>query len=180
MLKIIVIGLVVTIVGLFAFSAVSKITNADSGVINGYSTVQVSGENMAKVAISGEINHPGDYTISIEDTLGSLISMAGGVTTKADSKAYNESILIATRVSFYIPPLSSLPTTCVETDIDKVNINTASQEELVAVGLNSSQATNLISYRTDNGDFVALEDIQNVKGIGAATFAKVKNRICIS
>lgn len=181
MLKIIIIGIVVTIVGLFALSAVNKsVSGNGSNTTNGYLSSEVSDKNMAKVAISGEINHPGDYTISIDENLGTLITMAGGVTSKADSKAYNESILISIRTSFYIPPIGEVPTTCVETEIEKVNINTASKDSLVGVGFNSGQASDLIDYRSTNGFFEAIEDIQNVKGIGAATFSKVKNKICIN
>lgn len=181
MFKAIIIGLVVTIVGLFALAAVDKTANSNktSSSVNGYSTTQVD-ENSVKVNISGEVNHPGDYYVLTSDTLGTLITSAGGVTTKADTKAYNTSLVINTHTSFYIPPLSETPTTCVETTIEKVNINKASESELVSVGFNSSQAKALVKYRDDNGNFEAIDDITLVSGIGLSTFNKVKNKITIS
>ncbi len=180
MFKAIIIGLVITVVGLFALAVVEKKgENIGQNSVNGYSTV-VKDENSVKVSISGEVNHPGDYYVLQTDTLGTLIISAGGVTSKADTKAYNSSLVINTHTSFYIPPTSETPTTCVETTIEKVNINKASEAELIAIGFNSSQAKALVSYRNDNGNFEAIDDITLVSGIGLSTFNKVKNKITIS
>lgn len=181
MFKVIIIGLIVTVVGLFAFAAVDKITSREltPGTVNGYSTTEKN-DNQVKVSISGEINHPGDYYVLTTDTLGNLIIQAGGVTQKADTKAYNTSLVITTHTTFYIPPVSETPTTCVETVISKVNINKASESELTAIGFNANQAKALISYREQNGNFEAIDDITLVSGIGLSTFNKVKNKITIS
>lgn len=181
MLKVFIVGLVLTIVTIVAFSAIQKANNSDGGsYLNGQPTSEVLDENEVKVNISGEIYHPGDYTISPEETLGTLIQLAGGVTDKADPKAYNESVYIGTFVSFYIPPVAEMPEMCVEEAIVKVNINTADETALKEVGFNASQASNLIAFREENGRFQVLEQILDVKGIGEATFNKVKNKICLS
>lgn len=182
MFKAIIIGLIVTVVSLFALATVDKMTNGknnDSGTINGYST-SIRDDNSVKVTISGEVNHPGDYYVLTTDTLGNLIIQAGGTTVKADQKAYNSSLVINTHTSFYIPPVSETPTTCVETTIDKVNINKANESELTAIGFTTSQAKAIVSYRNENGNFEAIDDITLVSGIGLSTFNKVKNRITIS
>ncbi len=181
MLKTILVGLVVTVITIIAFSVVQSATSpAGNSAVNGQPTSEILDGKEVKVDISGEVNHPGEYAISPEETLGTLISMAGGVTSKADSKAYNPSLYIGTYVSFYIPPVTELPAMCVEEAIEKVNINVAKEDELKEVGFNSSQAPNLVTYREENGLFQAIEDILNVKGIGEATFNKVKNKICLS
>lgn len=180
MLKIIIIGIVITVLSITAFVAVDKKKNASSSLINGQSTQLVDDANTSKVAISGEVNHPGDYVIATDKTLGDLIYMAGGVTTKADDSAYNSSLLISTRTEFYIAPIAEESSSCSLVEITKVNINTATEEELIEIGLSSSQASNLVSYRTDTGLFEALEDLLKVKGIGKATYAKIKNKVTIS
>jgi len=181
MVKAIIIGLVITVVGLFALAAVNKAAkDMDSSSVNGYPTSEVIEENTMKVSISGEINHPGDYYVLATGTLGDLIIDAGGVTSKADRKAYNEGLVIGTHTSFYIPSVSELPATCIEQTIVKVNVNTANETELKGIDFTAAQATNLITYRTDNGSFQVLEDIMLVKGIGQATFNKVKNHITLS
>ncbi len=181
MLKTIIIGLILTIVTIAAFTFID---NASSTVLvtneNVTTTETVDTEADVSVEISGEINHPGTYSIASSETLGTLIDMAGGVTEDADSKSYNESVVIGTYTSFYIAPLTEPASTCVEETIEKVNINEADEDELVEVGFYSNQAANTVTYREENGDFQVLEDIMNVKGIGEATFEKVKDKICLS
>lgn len=182
MLKTIIIGIVVTVVGLFVLSSVSNsVNNNSSNSINGYSTkTTASDENAVSVSISGEVNHAGSYYISTSETLGDLITLAGGVTSSADEKAYNVSLVIDTRTSFYIPPVSTSNGVCVDESESKININSDDEDSLKTVGFSSTQASNLITYRSENGNFQAIEDILNVKGIGKATFEKVKNKIRIS
>lgn len=180
MVKTVIIGIVITVVGLFMLSAVSKFGNATGGNNSGYITSETSDKNTVKVAIDGEINHPGSYYVSPEGTLEELITMAGGVTSKADETAYNPSLVIQTRTSFYIPPMSVNSGLCVDTELSKVNINIADITALVSVGFNSTQAPNVVEYRTNNGLFQAIEDVMAVKGVGQATFEKVKNKICLS
>src|SRR6516162_2328432 len=59
-----------------------------------------------------------------------------------------------------------------------VNINTASLEELDALpGIGPTKAQAIIDYRNEHGPFNAIEDIENVKGIKAGEFSKLKNYI---
>ena len=63
---------------------------------------------------------------------------------------------------------------------DKVNINTAKQTELETLpGIGPSTAQKIIDYRTKNGKFESIEDIQNVKGIGEGKFEEIKDSICV-
>jgi competence protein ComEA len=60
----------------------------------------------------------------------------------------------------------------------KVNINTATAEELDALpGIGPTKAQAIIDYRNQHGDFKDIEDIQNVKGIKAGEFSKLKDYI---
>lgn len=59
-----------------------------------------------------------------------------------------------------------------------VNINTATLEELIEIGMGKSKSEKLIEYRKNNGKFETIEDIKKVSGIGDATFEKVKDKIC--
>ena len=61
-----------------------------------------------------------------------------------------------------------------------VNINTAGSEELQTLtGIGPAYAERIIEYRSANGPFQKTEDIKNVKGIGDATFLKIKDFITI-
>jgi competence protein comEA helix-hairpin-helix repeat protein len=178
-MKIIIIGIVVTIVGLFLMSSLDKYVNPDTS-LNGQPTTEVVGENTVKIDISGEVNHPGEYLMYTDNTLGQLLEKAGGATENADDSAYDPSLEIGKRTSFYIPPLFKAPDICAEQTFVKVNVNIAPENELTEIGFNDAQASNLVVYRRTIATFKAIEDILDVKGIGQATFEKVKNKICIS
>ena len=63
-------------------------------------------------------------------------------------------------------------------DIGKVNINSASLEELMTLtGIGESKAKDIISYRETNGPFTTIEDLKKVSGIGDSIFAKIKENI---
>ena len=61
-----------------------------------------------------------------------------------------------------------------------MNINTANQTELETLpGIGPSTAQKIIDYRSKNGKFDTIEDIQNVNGIGDAKFENIKDNICV-
>ena len=63
---------------------------------------------------------------------------------------------------------------------NKVNINTATQEELDSLpGIGPSIAQRIIEYRNENGKFNKIEDLQNVKGIGDAKYNDIKNNVTV-
>ena len=65
------------------------------------------------------------------------------------------------------------------TDNNLININTATQEELMTLsGIGESKAKDIITYRTENA-FTSIEDIKNVPGIGESLFAKIKENITV-
>lgn len=60
----------------------------------------------------------------------------------------------------------------------KININTASLEELITLnGLGESKAKSIIEYRTNTGLFNTIEDLLNVKGIGQKILDGIKDFI---
>jgi len=63
---------------------------------------------------------------------------------------------------------------------EKVNINTASTSELVALpGIGPKIAEKIIAYRQEHGKFQKLEDLMAVKGIGEKKFAQLKPYITV-
>lgn len=62
----------------------------------------------------------------------------------------------------------------------KININTASASQLDTLpGIGPVYAQRIIDYRTANGGFKSIGEIENVKGIGSKTFEKMKDLITI-
>ncbi len=63
---------------------------------------------------------------------------------------------------------------------EKININTADAVELDKLpGVGPARAQSIIDYRQKTGGFKTIEEIQNIKGIGPATFAKMANMIIV-
>ncbi len=62
----------------------------------------------------------------------------------------------------------------------KVNINTADIETLCTLkNIGESKALEIVAHRIANGEFKDISEIKNVKGIGDATFEKIKDYICV-
>ena len=62
----------------------------------------------------------------------------------------------------------------------KVNINTASRDELMTLnGIGESKADSIIRYREENGPFQDIRDIMNISGIKEGVFNKIKEDITI-
>lgn len=183
MFKVIIAVVVLTIVFLIAFSGVEAISNAivDGNNANTTSYVDKSAnEGTVQVTLSGEVVRSGTYTVKIDTVLSDVLEMAGGVTQNADHLAFNASLPITSRTSFYIAPIYDNSDTCSLEPIQKVCINTAPQGELQALSAFSvTVAGAIVSYRDSNGEFKQIEDLKNVPGIGSATFEKCKNYVTL-
>ena len=62
-----------------------------------------------------------------------------------------------------------------------ININTATLQELEALnGIGPVKAQAIIDYRKANGPFKSIDQLKDVKGVGDATFDKIKADVSVS
>ncbi len=62
----------------------------------------------------------------------------------------------------------------------KININKADSKTLESLpGIGETTAFMIIQYRLDNGDFIAVEDLMKVSGIGQKKFDAIKELITV-
>lgn len=63
-----------------------------------------------------------------------------------------------------------------------VNINTADAETLALAldGVGMSRARDIIAYREQHGEFTSVEQLTEVRGIGAATLERNRDRIILA
>lgn len=138
-----------------------------------------------KVYVSGAVNKPDVYTLSLDAIVKDAITAAGGATAEADLDRINLAADLADQMQVYVPhqgeaaPPSSNGSAPGAAG-GKININTASAEELDKLpGIGPSLAKAIIDYRVKNGPFKTIEEINDVKGIGDALFAKIKDQITV-
>ena len=63
---------------------------------------------------------------------------------------------------------------------DKVNLNTATLEELQKLPrVGPKVAQRIIDFRKQNGSFKKIEEIMKVRGIGEKTFARMKDMLTV-
>ena len=165
-------------------------------------------EILYKVDIKGEVNAPGIYTLSSNSRVIDVIEASGGLTENADTSVINLSKKISDEMVIIIysrdqvknfeetkkqekiiqekceePDENSLKNgACIsnnETLNGKVNINTASKEELMSLnGIGESKADTIIQYR-EQSPFQTIEDLLKVPGIGENIFAQIKENIIV-
>lgn len=150
------------------------------------------------VDVGGAVNNPGIVELPEGSRVYQAIEKAGGVTRDGDLDQINQAILLNDCDKLYIPTkeegndqilASNNPPQGVglvsrnassQNQEGKVNINTASQQELETLnGIGPVTANKIIDYRASNGRFDTIENIMEVPGIGEKTYAGFKDKICI-
>ncbi len=153
------------------------------------------------VDIKGAVANPGVYQFSSGDRITQAIEKAGGLTKNGNTSNINLSQKLYSEMVVYIYTNNEIKngaktincnTSCdcatievnncyVEENInDKININTANLDQLLKLnGIGQSKALAIIKYREENGDFLVIEDLTNVSGIGLAIYEKLKDQIIV-
>ena len=152
------------------------------------------------VYVSGEVNKSGVVTLKEGDRLAVAVEKLGGTTKKADLNNINLAIRVKDEEHYIIPKIgeakqenlkdvnntkdienAEIKNENTEKDSSKININTATLEELDKLpGVGEATANKIISHREENGQFKNIEDIKNVNGIGDKKFEKMKELICVN
>lgn len=140
-------------------------------------------ETIAVVYVCGAVITPGVYELPKDARIYEAIKAAGGLSQDADLVQINQAEVVTDGQRIYIPTIeeaSEMPAVGQEaqgTD-NKVNLNTASLEELMTLpGIGEAKATSIIKYREQQGKFQTIEDIKQITGIKDGVYNKISDKI---
>lgn len=169
----------------------------DNPIIEETSLTQVMNEQIAEqediiyiyVHLCGAVTVPDVYEVKDKTRLVEVIELAGGLLEDAAGDYVNQAAIVEDGQRIYIPTkLEVLNHTTLEygdsessSKSDKVNINTASVEELMTLaGIGESKAKSIINYREEHNGFKSIEDIKNINGIKDSVYNKISDMITIN
>lgn len=198
--------IIVFIVGFSTFykGDINVISNADEPLYNGRLNVEgndldekdkqnnnIVGNSKIMVHISGEVNKPGLVILAEGSRVMDAVEIAGGLTKDADIDRINLAKRLVDEEKIYVPKIgeevkeeirqdsmsSSTSTPKSSNNHGKININTATKEELMTLpGVGEVLANRILEYRLNN-KFNSINDIMNVSGIGEKKFDSIKDLI---
>lgn len=153
------------------------------------------------IHITGAVNKEGIVELETNSRIADAIEKAGGVKENADLKNINLATILEDGMKIHIPTIEETEANKnteiennnfqaitettdnllnTEKTKEKININTATKEELDTLpGIGPSIASKIINYRQENGKFKNIEELKEVSGIGEAKYEKIKDLITI-
>jgi competence protein ComEA len=175
------------LVGIIGMALIQLITAAPRGTPVELLPAATAGS--ITIHIDGEVASPGVFEIPYGSRIQDIIGLAGGLTEDADISSVNLAAAVTDGERVNIPCIE--PTHQPESNVvvavgtpvtyERININTATQEELEFLpGIGPVIAGRIIEYRQFYGPYQFIEDLQKVEGIGPAVFEKVKDSISVT
>ena len=150
--------LLVVLLGLCAYNSISL------------SSVELSKKRSIEVEIRGEVVKEGVYAMKLGDRFEDIIDLAG-LKQDADISSFSLNKVLSDSEVIVIPA---------KKEEKLISINSAGLDELCMLpGVGPAIAERIIAYRDENAGFKSLADIMNVKGIGKATYEKIKGYITL-
>ena len=134
-----------------------------------------------KVYMTGAVHVPGVYVVGQESRLADAIEAAGGATDEANLTVINLAARVKDEDHWHIPrqgeevaPLQTSASTASE----KIDINSASPEVLEGLpGIGEVKAQAIVAYREANGPYSAVDQLLEIRGIGAVTLDAIRSLV---
>jgi competence protein ComEA len=157
------------------------------------------------VYVTGSVRNPGVYKLPAGSRFFHLVEAAGGLNGFADPVAVNMAAPLEDGLHVHVPKKGSRPSDNPTSGVGlsaaprgrssstppgngkfskkaggSVDVNRASQEELIALkGVGPALARNIVEHRQKNGPFRSVEDLLQVKGIGAKKLEGLRDSVIL-
>lgn len=152
------------------------------------------------VDVGGAVRAPGVYQLPPGSRVRDAVDAAGGLAVGADLRSINLASILSDGAKVYVVTEGeTLPAVAPDAEVaprspaiaidepgvangalPRININTATLEDLDTLpGIGPKTAQAILDYRQANGLFKSVEDLLDVKGIGDATLAALRDLVTV-
>ncbi len=159
------------------------------------------------VDVVGEVRQPGVQRVPTGARIADVVAAAGGLTDRADRARINFAAPVADGERVFVPAVGQpVPAVAVgatpsgvagsgapgtggggtggggtpAVPAAPVNLNTATLEELDTLpGIGPTTAQAIIDHRTEHGPFTSVDQLLDVRGIGDAKLAELRDRVTV-
>lgn len=141
--------------------------------------------DMICVYVGGAVSDSGVYLLPQGSRLYEAIEAAGGMTEDADPYYLNQAKILEDAEQIIVLTTQEVQERKEQIrqqaeEAGLVNINTADVSQLMQLnGIGQSRAEAIVAYREQCGRFTQIEDIQQVTGIKAGLYEKIKDKITV-
>lgn len=142
-------------------------------------------ESSIYVYICGQVQNPGVYELRAGSRVYEAVEAAGGMTESAADTYLNQAQKLEDGQQIQVLSKEEAEgengsKASQDPDDGKVNLNTASREELMTLnGIGEAKAEAILRYREEKGGFQSVEEVKQVEGIKDGVYHKIKEQIKI-
>lgn len=142
------------------------------------------------IHVAGAVARPGVYELPVGARVADAVEMAGGAQAEADLDRLNLAAKVADGQRVGVPrkgeplddagAMASAGGSADGSGGGLVNLNTANLAQLETLpGVGPATAAKIVSYRQERGGFKSVRDLLNIRGIGEARFAELRDRVTV-
>ncbi|MEY3715599.1 MAG: hypothetical protein RLZZ477_664 [Actinomycetota bacterium] len=136
------------------------------------------------VHVAGKVKKPDVYPLLQGSRVADAIKAAGGAKKGVDLSDINLARILIDGEQIYVGYVAAVDRSTPKKSVKKysgiVNINRATKAEFDSlVGIGPVIAGKIVTYRNQNGSFMAIEDLLKVSGIGAKTLERIRPRLTL-
>ena len=131
------------------------------------------------VDVEGKVRHPGIVTVPAGSRVHDAVEEAGGLRGSVDTSTLNMARVLVDgeQVLVGVEPAASGATGGSGAGA-RISLGTATLEQLDTLpGIGPVTAQSILDHRAEHGPFTSVDDLLDVKGIGEATLADIRDQV---